>query len=160
VVFLCTEIVLAVFIFRTAIVPTLFIFLYWNVLTDSHMVRTEIALPAEYLMVNILYWNTDRIFCTEISLLTECFALKYLLLSENCVLKYPSWLNILYWNTPTDRIFCTEMSLLTEYLALKYLLLSENCVLEYPSWLNILYWNTPTDRIFVLKYPYWLNILY
>jgi hypothetical protein len=65
-------------------------------------------------------------FCTETSLLTECF-----------VLEYSYRLNVLYWKIPTDWMACTGISLLTECF-----------VLECPYRLNGLYWNVLTDGLF------------
>ena len=52
-------------------------------------------------------------------------------------MKYPYWLNILYWSIPIGWIFCIEIFLLAKYFILK-------CF----YWLNSLYWNTPTGLIF------------
>ena len=90
----------------------------------------------------IVYWNINWIFCTGM------FSL-----SKYCVLEYPHWvnivywnilpvLNIVYWNIPTYWILYAGVSLLSEYFVLKCRILeypycSEYCVLWYPYWLNI-----------------------
>ena len=102
----------------------------WILTTDWLFCSDISLLAAHFVFLIPLDWlfctgiiPTDCILCTELSLLTDCFALNYLY-----------WPTVLHWNVPTDWLFCTEMS---------------DCfALKCPYWLTVLHWNVPTDWLF------------